>query len=191
MSAGRDPVAVVTGAGSGIGQATASALARRGLNVCCVGRRAKPLDDTVRALGAGSYAVAADVATEEGIAAIAAAVGDAPVTALVHAAAIEGVVTLDRTDRSTFGRLVATNLGGPFFLTQALAPRLADGRVRDRIRRQRLRAARAPAARRLRSYQSRAARADHQPGGRARAPGPRELRRSRRDRHAHDGRCGD
>jgi len=127
MSAGCDPVAVVTGAGSGIGQATASALARRGLRVCCVGRRAKPLDDTVRALGAGSYAVAADVATEEGIAAIAAAVGAAPVTALVHAAAIEGVVALDRTDRATFGRLVATNLGGPFFLTQALAPRLADG----------------------------------------------------------------
>ncbi len=127
MSAVADPVAVVTGAGSGIGRATTRALAERGLRVCCVGRRAEPLAGTVRALGAGSYAVAADVATEQGIGAVAAAVGDAPVAALVHAAAIEGIVALDSTDRATFDRLIATNLGGPFFLTQALAPRLADG----------------------------------------------------------------
>jgi NAD(P)-dependent dehydrogenase (short-subunit alcohol dehydrogenase family) len=38
-----------------------------------------------------------------------------------------GIVDLDRTDRATFDRLVATNIGGPFFLTQALARRLADG----------------------------------------------------------------
>jgi NAD(P)-dependent dehydrogenase (short-subunit alcohol dehydrogenase family) len=127
MSAVADPVAVVTGAGSGIGRATARALAERGLRVCCVGRRAEPLAGTVQALGAGSYAVAADVATEQGVGAVAAAVGDAPVAALVHAAAIEGIVALDSTDRPTFDRLIATNLGGPFFLTQALAPRLAAG----------------------------------------------------------------
>jgi NAD(P)-dependent dehydrogenase (short-subunit alcohol dehydrogenase family) len=127
VSADRDPVAVVTGAGSGIGRATAGALAMRGLGVCCVGRRAEPLEETVRTLGEASYAVAADVATEQGIAAVTTAVGDAPVMALVHAAAIEGIVALDGTDRATFERLVATNFGGPFFLTQALVPRLADG----------------------------------------------------------------
>ncbi len=127
MSPAREPVAVVTGAGSGIGKATASALARRGLSVCCVGRRTEPLDDTVHVLGAGSYAVTADVSTEQGIDTIVAGVGDAPVVALVHAAAIEGIVDLDRTDRATFDQLIATNIGGPFFLTQALAPRLADG----------------------------------------------------------------
>jgi NAD(P)-dependent dehydrogenase (short-subunit alcohol dehydrogenase family) len=127
MSPARESVAVVTGAGTGIGKATAGALAGRGLRVCCVGRRAEPLEETARAIGAGSYAVPADVATEQGIGAIAAAVGEAPIAALVHAAAIEGIIALASTDRVTFDRLVATNLGGPFFLTQALAPRLADG----------------------------------------------------------------
>ena len=33
------------------------------------------------------------------------------------------------TDRSTFDTLVATNLGGPFFLTQALLPALEGGSI--------------------------------------------------------------
>ena len=36
-------------------------------------------------------------------------------------------MALGDTDRETFDRLIATNLSGPFFLTQALRPRLADG----------------------------------------------------------------
>lgn len=47
--------------------------------------------------------------------------------ALVHAAAIEGVHSLADTTRAVFDALVGVNLGGPFFLTRALAPRLADG----------------------------------------------------------------
>jgi NAD(P)-dependent dehydrogenase (short-subunit alcohol dehydrogenase family) len=53
------------------------------------------------------------------------AVADASVATVVHAAAIEGLVPFADTDRETFGRLVATNLAGPFFVTQALLPRLA------------------------------------------------------------------
>jgi hypothetical protein len=41
--------------------------------------------------------VAADVSTAEGVRAIAGAVGSAPVAALVHAAAIEGIVSLHDT----------------------------------------------------------------------------------------------
>jgi NAD(P)-dependent dehydrogenase (short-subunit alcohol dehydrogenase family) len=121
------PVAVVTGAGSGIGRATALALAERGLDVCCVGRRPEPLAGTIGKLGGAGHAVAADVGTEEGVRAVAGALCGAPVAVLVHAAAIEGIVALEDTDRATFGRLVATNLAGPFFLTQALRPRLTDG----------------------------------------------------------------
>jgi NAD(P)-dependent dehydrogenase (short-subunit alcohol dehydrogenase family) len=122
-----DPIAVVTGAGSGIGQASAEALAQRGLRVCCVGRRATALDETVRRLGDRGYAVAADVSTEQGVSDIAAAIGSASVSALVHAAAVEGIMSLQDTSRETFDRLIATNTAGPFFLTRALAHSLADG----------------------------------------------------------------
>lgn len=127
MGSGERPLAVVTGAGSGIGRATALALAARGLNVCCTGRRLELLQETAEQLGGRGRVVPADVSTGEGIRAIAGAVGTASVTALVHAAAIEGIVSLEETTRPVFDRLVAVNLAGPFFLTQALRPMLADG----------------------------------------------------------------
>jgi 3-oxoacyl-[acyl-carrier protein] reductase len=120
-------VAVVTGAGSGIGRATAVALAARGLDVVCAGRRPAPLHETAGQLGGRGRVVAADVGTDEGVRAIAAAVDGAPVAALVHAAAIEGIVSLADTTRDAFDQLVAVNLAGPFFLTQGLRPLLADG----------------------------------------------------------------
>jgi NAD(P)-dependent dehydrogenase (short-subunit alcohol dehydrogenase family) len=121
-------LAVVTGAGSGVGRAAAQALAGRGLEVVCVGRRLAPLRETVELIG-GGQAVSADVATEEGVASVSAAVGTNAVATVVHAAGLEGLVTIADTDRPTFDALVATNLGGPFFLTQALLPALDGGSV--------------------------------------------------------------
>lgn len=118
--------AVVTGAGSGVGRATASALAERGLSVCCVGRRREPLDETVGQLACPGCAVAADIGTEKGVQAVVGAVVGSSVTAVVHAAAIEGIRSLADTDRGTFDRLMATNLAGPFFLTRALVSHLAE-----------------------------------------------------------------
>jgi 3-oxoacyl-[acyl-carrier protein] reductase len=122
-----DGVAVVTGAGSGIGRAAAYALAARGLRVHCVGRRPGPLAETAEHIGADATVVPADVSTPTGVTAVADAVGQQTVTALVHAAGIEGIHGLAETDRTTFDRLVSVNLAGPFFLTQALAPRLGEG----------------------------------------------------------------
>jgi NAD(P)-dependent dehydrogenase (short-subunit alcohol dehydrogenase family) len=55
-------VALVTGGGSGIGRATALALAQEGATVAVTGRRAEPLRETVKAIaalgGSGSYLVA-------------------------------------------------------------------------------------------------------------------------------------
>lgn len=117
---------VVTGAGSGVGRATAMAFAERGMSVCCVGRRRAPLEQTVGQLAGPGLSVAADIGTEEGVAAVVAAVAGRSVAAVVHAAAIEGIRSLADTDRETFDHLVATNLAGPFFVTQALVPYLTE-----------------------------------------------------------------
>jgi 3-oxoacyl-[acyl-carrier protein] reductase len=119
--------AVVTGAGSGIGRAAAHALAKRGLRVCCVGRRAAPLEETAGLLGGAGFVVPADVGTEQGVAAVAAACAGGSVAVLVYAAAIEGILSLDETDRARFDALIATNLAGPFFLTRALRRLLGEG----------------------------------------------------------------
>src|SRR5512133_3108482 len=119
--------AVVTGAGSGVGRAAAQALAARGLHVVCVGRRLRPLRETAASIGDAAQAVSADVATEYGVATVRDAVAGDLLATGGHAAGSEGLVALADTDRSTFDALVATNLAGPFFLTQALLAAFEDG----------------------------------------------------------------
>jgi NAD(P)-dependent dehydrogenase (short-subunit alcohol dehydrogenase family) len=65
-----DKVAVVTGAGTGIGKATALAFVRDGWRVALVGRRREMLDEAVAACGAGAdraIAVSADVGDPESV----------------------------------------------------------------------------------------------------------------------------
>jgi NAD(P)-dependent dehydrogenase (short-subunit alcohol dehydrogenase family) len=63
------PVAFITGAGSGIGRATAVELASNGYRLVLVGRRLEPLRDTAAMLRAGSEAIpfVADVGSAEQI----------------------------------------------------------------------------------------------------------------------------
>jgi NAD(P)-dependent dehydrogenase (short-subunit alcohol dehydrogenase family) len=120
-------LAVVTGAGSGIGRACAEVLAQRGARVICVGRRPGPLDETVEVLGDEGIAVPADIATENGVSAVVEAVDEREVNALIHAAGRESITPFATTTRTELDAVFATNLNGPFFLTQQLTERFADG----------------------------------------------------------------
>lgn len=57
----KDKIAIVTGAGSGIGRAIAIAFVREGANVALVGRRRDPLAETARHCGQNRVVIAADL----------------------------------------------------------------------------------------------------------------------------------
>ncbi len=123
-------IAVVTGAGTGIGAAVARRLARRRLHVICVGRRHGPLEDVVAAVaaeGGSAEVVAADCGTAAGIATVTDAVGARAVTALVHAAGGGLPAPFASTSWDDLSTALSTNLYGPFFLTQGLLDRLTPG----------------------------------------------------------------
>ena len=64
-------VAWVTGAGSGIGEASAAALARAGMTVVLSGRRREKLDEVAARIGAGAETAVLDVADSKAVAAVA------------------------------------------------------------------------------------------------------------------------
>jgi NAD(P)-dependent dehydrogenase (short-subunit alcohol dehydrogenase family) len=114
--------AVVTGAASGIGLATARRLLREGASVLAV-----DLDrERLRAVEAeGAETLVADVADPDGRAAIAAAAGE--VRYLVNAAGILFVKPIWDVTLEDWRHIQAVNVEGTFFLCQALGQRLPPG----------------------------------------------------------------
>lgn len=64
------PVALITGASSGIGATFARHLAGRGFDLILVARRTDKLEDLARELRVNSQLVKADLATDEGVQAV-------------------------------------------------------------------------------------------------------------------------
>jgi NAD(P)-dependent dehydrogenase (short-subunit alcohol dehydrogenase family) len=63
-------IALITGGGSGIGRATAVALAEEGFTVVLAGRRLEPLEATAAAVGRNAVALTCDVREPESVAAL-------------------------------------------------------------------------------------------------------------------------
>src|SRR6478672_8388534 len=63
----KNKIAIVTGAGSGIGRACALALAREGAHVALVGRRKERIEVVAREAGGSALAIAADVSKQHDI----------------------------------------------------------------------------------------------------------------------------
>jgi NAD(P)-dependent dehydrogenase (short-subunit alcohol dehydrogenase family) len=121
-------VAVVTGAGRGIGRATALLLTHRGARVLAVARTASELESL--AAEAPVEILAESVATEEGCARI---VEEArrrlgPVEILVNNAGVGSAHerAIWEQPAETWRETMATNLDGPFFLTRLAARDMRD-----------------------------------------------------------------
>jgi len=116
------PVAVVTGASSGIGAATARALAGDGYRVVCAARRG----DRIEALAAeiDGIAIACDVTSDESVAALAEKVG-APVAVLVNnAGGAFGLDLIEDFAPDEWQRMFEVNVVGLARVTKALLPAL-------------------------------------------------------------------
>ncbi|HSK28309.1 MAG TPA: SDR family oxidoreductase [Jiangellales bacterium] len=134
-------VALVTGAGRGIGRAVASGLAGAGLSVGLLGRTPEPLAEvaaSVRAAGGRAADVVADVTDWSGVRSAVDAVERrlGPVDLLVNSAgAIDAVeVPVWEADPEEWWRVVETDLRGPFHCVRAVVPGMVargGGRVVD------------------------------------------------------------
>jgi NAD(P)-dependent dehydrogenase (short-subunit alcohol dehydrogenase family) len=116
-------VAVVTGAGSGIGRATAAALAESGWRVALAGRREEPLRETARLLGEDrALAIPADVTDPDSVAALFDTVADhwSRVDLLFNNAGVGAFsAPVDEIPFAQWRRTVDTNLNGSFLCAQA------------------------------------------------------------------------
>ena len=123
-------VAVVTGAGSGIGAALATALAAEGMRVFLVGRRAAPLEELAGQLGGPVTPLPADLATEAGRAQVVRCM-PAELHVLAHSAGAFLRSPWATTSAVAWRRLDAVNLHAPMLLTAACLPQLraAAGQV--------------------------------------------------------------
>jgi NADP-dependent 3-hydroxy acid dehydrogenase YdfG len=114
--------AVVTGASSGIGAATARRLAEAGFHVLLAARRA----DRIEALAAeiGGTAVATDVTSEESVAALASAVGDRLDVLVNNAGGAFGSTPVAEAVSDDWRRMYEVNVIGLMQVTRALLPAL-------------------------------------------------------------------
>jgi benzil reductase ((S)-benzoin forming) len=120
---------IITGAGTGIGQALARELASRGHDVLAVGRRAEPLEETASFAPERIHTVAADIAMWDGREAIRHAVPEGVgVRYLVHnAAVLDPIGPLATIDEDEWRYHYDVNVHGPLFLTKALLGRMVQG----------------------------------------------------------------
>jgi NAD(P)-dependent dehydrogenase (short-subunit alcohol dehydrogenase family) len=127
-------VAIVTGAGSGIGRAAALDLSREGFSCVLAGRRADALLETARSCAAPSLPVPADVGTHDGCRRVVAACLErwGRIDALVNNAGLGRVVPLAQTTPELLDETYRVNTMSAAWLTLLAWPvfeRQGSGRI--------------------------------------------------------------
>ncbi len=126
-------VALVTGAGSGLGEATALAFAHAGASVACIDLNIKAAERVSQGLVAQdcqSMAIGCDVSDATSVAqAIQTTVERFQrLDILVNCAAIDYTLSVDEMTIEQWDRVIAVNLRGPFLMAKAALPLMREQR---------------------------------------------------------------
>jgi 3-oxoacyl-[acyl-carrier protein] reductase len=121
--------AIVTGAGTGIGRATAQLLAARGARVVAAGLQPERLAETVDAIaaaGGSAVAVDADVSDPEAIELVAARAQESfgGTDVLVNNAAVYPIGPWHEMDAAEWDAVFATNIRGYYLMARAVRPQM-------------------------------------------------------------------
>lgn len=114
-------VAIVTGAGTGIGAAAARRLSAHGLELVLVGRRPDRLQAVADEVGAGAFAIPIDIGDPDAPGSVVTQTLErfGRIDVIVNNAAVIETGPLDSFSRESFERHYAVNVAGPFFLVAA------------------------------------------------------------------------
>jgi len=122
-------VAVITGASSGIGEATARALVTAGYRVALLARRVDRINELAAELGDNAHAIEADVTDRDSLVAAAERVqtelGGADI--LVNNAGLMLLGPFSSDQRDDYRRMVETNLLGAITTTEVFLDQLRSG----------------------------------------------------------------
>jgi len=126
--------AVVTGGGSGLGAAIASALHASGADVVVVGRDQAKLDAVVERLGARTRALACDVSDPASVDSLRSRLADTEVSILVNNAGVPGpVAALTDISVDDWDAVFDVNVRGTFLLCKAFLPGMTERGAGDVI----------------------------------------------------------
>ena len=126
--------ALVTGGGSGLGAAIATALHAAGADVVVVGRDEAKLDAVVARLGAKARALVCDVSDPASVESLRSQMGDTEVSILVNNAGVPGpVAPLTDISVEDWDAVFDVNVRGTFLLCKAFLPGMTERGAGDVI----------------------------------------------------------
>ncbi len=114
-------VAVITGAGRGIGRAVAIELSRLGFDLALIARTASELADTADSIGSASLQLTCDVTDAEAIQQAVAATLDrfGRIDCVVNNAGSAPMKSIEHTTPAIWREVIETNLSSAFYLSHA------------------------------------------------------------------------
>jgi NAD(P)-dependent dehydrogenase (short-subunit alcohol dehydrogenase family) len=122
----KNKIAVITGAGSGIGRACAIALAHEGANVALVGRRKSLLENVAREIGDSALVLTADVSQQKDIARVVEHTAShfGAINVLLNNAGVLHMGTAEQITEAQWDETFNVNVRGLWLLSRAVLPHM-------------------------------------------------------------------